>query len=763
MADVKKKKSVLEQLDELEKKYKHQPDGYREVYHDKKGVEMIYNVPCPLPRLPKDETEILNYDKPVEDQKWQRLPIPDDVQELCEEMEIAQDEAQDKRTSVAKAAFDREIALSIKLFAHPFVQQELKRKIKGVWIYIKGTPYWLSGHNYIYLQYWNLTNTEEVEYRDRDRRWFTFWNLCEKDPNCYGIVYMKHRQEGATSRVCCSNVNYTSSGKKRVSGMVSKGKLDAQKAFRIKLLQPYFELPLFLRPATIENTTESNSLRYIRKTVHAGMRKASREQSLNSAMDFKAETVGAYDGETIHRIHADEAAKWSIDLDEFWIVHQPTISQGSGSKITGKAQFTSTVGLIDESNPAMAFKAGAAWRSLWKKSDFWDRNKNGKTQSGLYRLFLSAEDGLAEHIDEYGFSMRESAREYILNHVQSLKSRKDRISYKRTHPITEADALTPDNPICHFDIDILKEQYHRLEDENDNPDSVFFKNNYIRGNFRWKGKRMDVSEGAYFDADETGNWLVFNEDVRNLNGEHSKFNRSKFVKNSMIKNSLTGLDEQVKQYEPTGVDYVIGFDPYKVEKTTRKESRGSNAAAVVFMRHNPQDSEGGFRPVAYYLGRGYSNEEKNRREQKIDDTHDNILAGAFFFSAKILYENETQDFLHFCNKCGALDYLHQTPASLMKKIPKVGEENKEEEQKGISGKWGSKEKGVRLAQDFVDGGGAEKIPFVELIVDMIGFDINNSTKFDLTIAFLLALVAAYEPPKVYKSAKIDMGIFERFK
>ena len=50
--------------------------------------------------------------------------------------------------------------------------------------------------------------------------------------------------------------------------------------------------------------------------------------------------------------------------------------------------------------------------------------------------------------DEYGFSIKKSPREYILNHIASLKSRKDRISYKRTYTLTEADALTPDNPVC---------------------------------------------------------------------------------------------------------------------------------------------------------------------------------------------------------------------------------------------------------------------------------------------------------------------------
>ena len=46
-------------------------------------------------------------------------------------------------------------------------------------------------------------------------------------------------------------------------------------------------------------------------------------------------------------------------------------------------------------------KGGKQYKELWRDSDPDDRNANGRTKTGLYRLFIPAYEAL-EGLDEYG-------------------------------------------------------------------------------------------------------------------------------------------------------------------------------------------------------------------------------------------------------------------------------------------------------------------------------------------------------------------------
>jgi hypothetical protein len=137
---------------------------------DDKSLGEVLNV-CDLkvriPKKPKDKKDILSSNKKKADQKWTRTELPEGLNE--------------------------ETASKFR----DFINQEFDRKINGVWFMNNGVPTYITGEHYYYLN-WCKLDIGYPEYRDRDRRFFVFWEACKKDPNCFGMVMVKHRREGAS-------------------------------------------------------------------------------------------------------------------------------------------------------------------------------------------------------------------------------------------------------------------------------------------------------------------------------------------------------------------------------------------------------------------------------------------------------------------------------------------------------------------------------------------------------------------------------------
>ena len=75
-----------------------------------------------------------------------------------------------------------------------FINQEFERRVNGVWFMNNGVPTYITGNHYYYLQ-WCKIDIGYPDYRDRDRRFFTFWDACRKDPKSFGMVMVTHRRE----------------------------------------------------------------------------------------------------------------------------------------------------------------------------------------------------------------------------------------------------------------------------------------------------------------------------------------------------------------------------------------------------------------------------------------------------------------------------------------------------------------------------------------------------------------------------------------
>ena len=117
-------------------------------------------------------------------------------------------------------------------------------------------------------------------------------------------------------------------------------------------------------------------------------------EALNTVINWKNTTNNAYDGEKLHLLYLDEAGKWEkpTDIRDAWRIQRTCLIVGR--RIVGKAMVGSTVNPMD--------KGGKEYKDLWKDSDPFGRNANGRTRSGLYRLFIPAYESLEGFFDKYG-------------------------------------------------------------------------------------------------------------------------------------------------------------------------------------------------------------------------------------------------------------------------------------------------------------------------------------------------------------------------
>ena len=104
-----------------------------------------------LPPKPKKK-DILFSDLKKKDQKWTRTELPDAISE---------------ETAASHSKF---------------INKEFDRRKEGVWFMNNGKPTYITGEHYYYLN-WCKLDIGYPEYRDRDRRFFIFWEICKKHDN----------------------------------------------------------------------------------------------------------------------------------------------------------------------------------------------------------------------------------------------------------------------------------------------------------------------------------------------------------------------------------------------------------------------------------------------------------------------------------------------------------------------------------------------------------------------------------------------------
>ena len=667
-----------------------------------------------LPAQPPEE-EIRGYDLPNNLQLWERGVLPEELSRI--------------RSMDEWAEMPREFRQKFR----PYIEEEFRRRRDGFWFFNNGVPTYITGRHYMMLQ-WTKLDIGYPSYLAFQRDIFLHMAACEADPRCIGQLYTKCRRSGYTNICSSVLVDEATQVKDKLLGIQSKTGKDAQEnIFMKKVVQMFKSYPFFFKPIQDGTTNPRMELAFREpsKRITKNNKTSTKGEALNTLINWKNTTNNAYDGEKVHILYLDEAGKWEkpTDIRDAWRIQRTCLIVGR--RIVGKALVGSTVNPMD--------KGGKEYKELWADSSPMERNANGRTRSGLYRLFIPAYESLEGFFDVHGHpviedpdtpidgldgdSIYQGAKTYLKNERNGLKHDPSELNeVTRQFPFTTDEAFRDSIDGSIFNVGKIYQQIEYNED--------LFPNPVVQGNFMWKNGERDTE--VVFSPDVNGRFRVAwmpPEDQRSV--------------------KLTQKGKRVAPFPERGVG---GVDSYDLDETV--DGRGSKGAMHLLNKFNMNEASNMF--VVEYAS----------RPDMAKIFYEDCLMAAVFYGYPLLVENNKYGIVRYFESRGYDGYLMDRPKHLF------AGSSKSVKTKGLpSNSADIIQAHAQSIEAYIhhhvgihyESGEMGKMYFNRTLEDWIGFKITNRTKFDLTISSGLALLAAQKAPPPKEVDLSNKQFFRRFK
>ena len=699
-------------------RYKKWEYGYNEehdmVVISKTGeIGEIYEIQNLKIALPKTENV-----HTFEEDKWQHTEYPKELNKI-------------------KSVFDwEEYPLEFKEKWYDYIDEEFNRREQGFWFYNKGLATYITGTNYMYLQ-WSKIDVGQPDFRESNRLFYIFWEACKADPRCYGMCYLKNRRSGFSFMASGETVNQATISTDARFGILSKSGPDAKKMFTDKVVPISVNYPFFFKPIQDGMDRPKTELAYRVPASKFTRRKLDSNEKLqeitglDTTIDWKNTGDNSYDGEKLKLLIHDESGKWErpTNILNNWRVTRTCLRLGS--RIIGKCMMGSTSNALD--------KGGDNFKKLYNDSDVTQRNANGQTRSGLYSLFIPMEWNYEGYIDSYGFPVFNTPKketvgpfgdiitqgviEYWNNEVEGLKNDQDGLNeFYRQFPRTTKHAFRDESKESLFN---LTKIYEQIDFNGDLKHSSLV----TKGSFQWRDGIKDTS--VIFVPNNSGRFLVTWVPPENLQ------NRV-IVKNGIKYPGNDGLG-------------AFGCDSYDISGTV--DSRGSNGALHGLTSFSMLDIP----PNHFFL-------EYIARPQTAEIFFEDVLMACVFYGMPILCENNKPRLLYHFKRRGYRGFSMNRPDKVYNKlsiterdiggIPNSSEDVKQAHAAAIE----------TYIESFVglQEKGYGDMYFQRTLNDWSRFNINNRTKHDASISSGLALMACnknrYRPIPKREIISYNLGI-----
>lgn len=663
----------------------------------------LYELPITLPNKPENYKKIVNYGLSKKQRKF-----PYYSQKMVREIDSL--DMSDTFTMPDDYCKAHGLKLNSKLTKEEFILQEFERTTNGFWFYNGDNLEFVTRYHYFILQYWLIPNdvkggiTTNPEFVDmiRDRH-YAIQNLID-DPNYSGLAFLGCRRSSKSVDGMATGYLDTATRMNGNFTIQSKTEADAEKVFA-KLVKSWKKLPSWYKP---KDTGDRNPKRgiYFDNTRTRSTKDADKEYEdvLEGVIEPHPSVPEAIDGARTTFQFNDEFGKGKVKVSERQKVNK--ICCFSGSNIIGFMFWATTVEEMEK-------KGGAEAKIIWDESNPTRLDDNGRTESTMARLFFPAEYGMFDgtdpktklrFIDEWGYSRRDLAAKYLDNAEKGLKG-SALIDWRRKFPREWQDCFRTNELNSPFATINLKDQTRYQEN---NPE----KTKLIRGNFEWKDGISFTT--VVWRPCSDGRWLI-------------SWLPPESMRNAYHLNRITG------HYEPKYDICLASLDPFAASKV-KDESRASKAASYVITEH--ADFSEPTVVCEYY----YRHDDPNKQ-------YDDILKQCIFYSCPLLTERNKGAILNWIEEKGFEDFLMFDPYS-----------PSEKQIRGVfTDGTNNFETMLQYAQAFVAqylGGGEHgmfiNFPWIDLMNDMLRFDVNNRTEFDRTMAFIIAMTALREKRKMKK-------------
>jgi len=600
-----------------------------------------------------------------------------------------------------------------------FIENEYQKKRKGFWFYNNGTPEYITGAHWFLLNYCR-TEAEGGYYffSKAQQKLFWFAEACWCDDRCYGMIVEKIRRFGMTYCMLAFSLCKGTSARDKNCGMTSKTDEDAGKNF-LKLTWMFCNLPFFFKPVCLNEKSKSK-LEFsspAQRLTKNNKDKETVDDALNTVIDFLPTKIDSYDGTAQYVYIADEFSKWKKqngDTLTHWGIVKKCLTKGK--RITGKAFIVSTIENITGKDPDDPDAlAGDKYKYLYYNSDPTQRDANGRTLTGLYKLFISCLEHYEGFIDIYGNCIAKDPEKpvigidgdyisigvetFIRNELNAIQGNTRAIfEYKRKTPIKEGDGFIISDGTCAFNQANIQAQILYNDNLKIQP--------YRVGNFAWKDGIPDCKQVIWKDTPEGRfkiTWLPEKDLQNNVR---------------IFKGELRPMNDDIGSF---------GIDPYRVGQTvTGKGSKGSmHGYAIHNAKGAPNDS--------FFL------EYINRPASK-DIFYEDMIMAMVFYGMPALIENNVNNLIEEMYRRGYRKFSKLRPDKPFNKLS--------EDEKKYGGIPSSSENTLQMMSSALESyieyhvGNEGKMYFNQTLQDWLVFDQSKRTKRDASISSSLAIIGA---------------------
>ncbi|QDP66318.1 MAG: hypothetical protein Unbinned6224contig1000_39 [Prokaryotic dsDNA virus sp.] len=673
--------------------------------------------------LPKEPKKVYSKSKKKEEQYWEPTLIS-------------------KQLSRIKSIFQwHETPDAFKSQWVDYIEEEFNRREEGYWFMNNGTPTYITGTHYMYLQ-WTKIDVGNPDFREANRIFYIFWEACKADKRSFGMCYLKIRRSGFSFMSSCEGVNQATITKDARIGILSKTGSDAKKMFTDKVVPISNNYPFFFKPIQDGMDKPKTELAYrvpASKITKKNMHKISEEEleGLDTTIDWKNTGDNSYDGEKLQLLLHDESGKWEKpdNILNNWRVTKTCLRLGS--KVIGKCMMGSTSNALD--------KGGSNFKSLYEDSMPSKRNANGQTKSGLYCLFIPMEWNFEGYIDRYGMpvfktpikpvigidgeDIKVGAINYWENEVESLSHDPDALNeFYRQFPRSESHAFRDESKQSIFNLTKIYQQI-------DYNDSLIMDHHLTRGSFSWENGIKDSK--VIWSPNNRGRFLV-------------SWTPPKHLQNKIV------MERGTKK---PGNEHIgsFGCDSYDISGVV--VGKGSNGALHGMTKFSMEEAPSN----EFFL-------EYIARPQTAEIFFEEVLMACVFYGMPILCENNKPRLLYHFKNRGYRGFSLNRPDKTYNKlsktekelggIPNTSEDVKQSHASAIES-YIEKHVGIDFNGDYRDAGDMGVMHFGRTLEDWAKFDISNRTKFDAAISSGLAIMAnqkhLYTPSKQKSKISINFA------
>lgn len=630
----------------------------------------------------------------ISEQKWERIPLPGWYKQIIKD----EDAYEKKRKDDDPPFYDDKY--------EQYKKQEWDRRLNGFWFMNNGKPTYITGSHYVFMQWWQI-DIGYPRFRIPDMEYFYFLQYCIEDNNCMGMLEITKRRFGKTFRGGLFLYEYPTRTKMTNGGIQSKTGGDAKKLFAKAVISPFKKLPRFFRPEYDMSLgiTPKSEIRFQQTNVRG--KKAEEgldKEELGSMIDFQSADTVAYDGQKIHRYFSDEWAKTvEVNIYDRHDVIRYCLLDDEG-RIIGKALYSSTVEVLDTEKDGVQEAA----INLWNDSDHLNKGDDGRTPSGLYRFFMTADR--ARNFDEYGFPDVEKTIKAILADRETVKhNQRSWAARVRKEARTIDEAFYAGNDKCEFNAENIQNQIKELEEKPILLRQMRLVSEKMVTKSPIPNKPDKLEEKIKPMDDVRGGWFIYE-----------------------YPNKENAFLESGGYFEPRNKTmYQIGVDTTK----DLVSLNGSKPVICVFKKSCIVNGEEmGMYPVAFYL-------DETRLDIHFDEQ---VLMACKWYGCTVNYEIDARtDYYRYFYKQNAAAFLEWTPKiaqNPIKKNPKIEPGSRSGDPFQLAAQ-------LQLCKAYIDGtdnnvfnGHVHRIVFPTLLKQLLKYDHSNRTPSDQVIGLMMALL-----------------------